>query len=116
MALFDFHLLKLEHALIFQIIDQNLYTSVFSDFKTTNGWNVVCDSDYYPNIELPTKTIYLRSQESSSLEDKYHTQVLMFEDNEGRDKVYVEVRLALKEWAIKANEFRETNGDDINEI
>jgi hypothetical protein len=46
---------------------------------------------------LPTKTIYLRNQENDSLEDKYHTQVLMFEDNKDRDEMYGEIKLALRE-------------------
>ena len=106
MALFDFHLIKLEHTLIFQIIDQEIYNTVFIQFLASNDWIVDCDMGYYPNIELSTKTIYVRSEESS-VEDKYHTQVLMFNNNDERNEIHDEIKLALREWAIKAREFNE---------
>ena len=107
MAMFDFHLLKLEHALIFQIIDQQLYNTVFMQFEASNDWKVDCDTCYYPNIELENKIIYVRNESVSSIEDKYHTQVLMFKNNEERDKTHDEIKLALREWAIKARKFNE---------
>jgi len=111
MALFDFHLLKLEHALIFQIIDQKIYGSVFEKFQAFNDWVVDCDSNYYPSIELPTKTVHVRSG-GNSIEDKYHTQVLMFNDNNERDKIHNEIKSALREWAIKAREINEIYSTD----
>jgi len=108
MALFDFHLQKLEHALIFQVIDQEIYTPVFDAFKSSNGWDVYSDTGCYPHINYIRKDIFLRSSaEGEGLEDKYHTDVIMFDTNDERDKTYNEIMLALEEWALKARKFSE---------
>jgi len=107
MAIFDFHLLKLEHALIFQVIDQQIFTPIFEQFKATNGWRVDCDTDFYPNIDRIANIIHLRSLSCTELEDKYHTPVLMFENNDIRNITYNEIMLALEEWALKARKLNE---------
>lgn len=107
MALFDFHLLKLEHALIFQVIDQNIYTPVFENFTSSNGWRVYCDDMHLPSIEDGSKEIYLRHIDDIVLEDLYHTPIIMFDDNSERDKIYDEVMLALEEWALNARKINE---------
>jgi len=37
MAIFDFHLLKLEYALVFQILGQELFDTAFETFIASNG-------------------------------------------------------------------------------
>lgn len=107
MAIFDFHLLKLEHALIFQVIGQKIYTPVFEQFKATNGWRINSDVALYPSISLSGKIIHLRSIGTENLEDLYHTSVIMFDDNNNRNTIYNEIMSALEEWALKARKLDE---------
>lgn len=107
MAFFDFHLLKLEHTLVFQIIDQTIFTKSFDQFIASNGWEVLIDDSFFPHIEHIKKRIYLRAFCETKITSLFYTSVSYFDSNEERDDIYNKVRIALKEWALQAREFNE---------
>jgi len=107
MALFDFHLMKFNGAIVFQVLEQKIYTPAFSDYISDSGWRVSCDDKVFPTIFLGNKTIHLRTSESESYEDLYHVSVTRIPVGFSIDNTYNDIIQALEGWAILARNIDE---------
>lgn len=86
-----------ERAFAFQVLGQSHslseYVSKYGPIFTSNGWKVVVDSE--PEIDLTSKTIYLRGEKSSK--DLKVDRVWDLHSNYQRDKIAREIRTAIDE-------------------
>jgi hypothetical protein len=86
-----------ERAIAFQVTNQNPqitdYIKQNGIFRASNGWTVTCQ--VAPELDIATKTIYLRGSNSNL--DKRVDRTWDLKDNYRRDKYINEADQALKE-------------------
>ena len=109
MALFDFHLMKFEGAIVFQVLDQEIYepTFLWDEHSVYHGWHISSDQNNYPSINLSNKTIYLRNMGSITYEELYHISVTTIPEDMDIDETYKNILYALEAWALKARNINE---------
>lgn len=96
-----FRLEKFEHALVFQVLEQDARFNTNSDtFNASNGCSV--SSVSYPRYYPEDGRILLRG--NNACQD-LAVHIAEFESNEERDEHYDKVLVALAEWSANAPEF-----------
>jgi hypothetical protein len=94
-----YRLIKLEKALVFQILEQdarflNRNNFAVQPFHASNGMTIY--SKYDPELNQSSTNIYLRGvKESSDL----HPSLRTYPTNEARDIAFNKIQAALVEWA-----------------